>query len=112
LGPLEDRPGHGRDVGRAAEIPDLAAGRLGLDVVDVDADREGVGIVDLELLLQGFEEQVEAPADLGGRAADEPGLVLVDGGDERDLVDGLEGEGPFDPLTLGHGGQMNTLPKV
>ena len=62
-----------------------------------------VGVVDLELLLQGFEEQVEAAADLRRRPADEAGLVLVDGGDERDLVDGLEGVGSFDPLTLGHG---------
>ena len=77
-------------VGRIVEVADAAAERFRFDVVDVEADGQRVRAVDLVFPLQGLEEQVEAAADLRGGAADEPGLVLVDGGDEGDPVDGLE----------------------
>jgi len=99
-------------VRRTVEVADAAAERFRFDVVDVDADGQRVRAVDLVFPLQGLEEQVEAAANLRGRAADEPRLVLVDRGDEGDPVDGLERPGPFYPFAPGHRFQMKTLPRV
>jgi len=102
----------GRHVGRILEVADLASQGLGFDVVDVDPDDEHVGVVGLELPLEAFAEEAAVATDLRGEPSGEAGLVLVDGRNERDEVGGLERAGALDPLALGHGRQMKTVPRV
>ena len=78
-----------RRARRVVKESDLGPGRLGLDVVDVPADGQGVGLVELELAGQGLLQELGVAGHGRRSRADQGGLVLVNSRHERRPVDGL-----------------------